>query len=59
MKVPVIEKGEGKERDEVEHGEEKGYDIWRGANARRAEWEMSVWVLWKRVMKELTVAHKM
>ncbi len=47
-KVQGVEEGTGKKRAEGKHGKDKGHDIWRGPDGENGEWEISMWVLWKR-----------
>ncbi len=51
--------GDGKKRAEGEYGKDKGHDIWRGTNAKNREWEISMWVLWKRGGREFGVVRRM
>ncbi len=44
-----------KKRAEGEHGKDKGYDIWRGTDDKNGEWEISMWMLWKRDGREFSV----
>ncbi len=50
-----MEEGDGKKRAEGEHEKDKGHDIWRGADDKNGEWEISVQVLWKRGGREFGV----
>ncbi len=54
-----MKEGDGKKRAESEHGKDKGCDIWRGANDKIGEWEISMWVLWKRGGREFGVVCRM
>ncbi len=58
-KVQGVEEGDGEKRAEDEHGKDKNCDIWRGADDKNGEWEISVRVLWKRGGREFSVVCRM
>ncbi len=57
--VQGVEEGDGEKRAEGEHGKDKGRGIWRGADDKNGEWEISMRVLWKRGGREFGVVRRM
>ncbi len=54
-----MEEGNGKKRAEGKHGKDKGHDIWRGTDGENGEWEISMWMLWKRGGRKFGVVFRM